>query len=41
MEQSPPVYAVIFDNEFVEAVPTELHDKPVNGVVTPSGVVSL
>ncbi|MEX1078413.1 MAG: 5-formyltetrahydrofolate cyclo-ligase [Homoserinimonas sp.] len=40
MEQCPPVYAVIFDNEFVEAVPTELHDKPVNGVVTPSGVVS-
>src|SRR5690554_6237908 len=40
MEQSPPVYAVIFDNEFVEAVPTELHDKPVGGVVTPSGVVS-
>jgi 5-formyltetrahydrofolate cyclo-ligase len=40
MEQCPPVYAVIFDNEFVEAVPTELHDKPVNGVVTPSGVVT-
>lgn len=40
MEQSPPVYAVIFDNEFVEAVPTELHDKPVGGVVTPSGVVT-
>jgi 5-formyltetrahydrofolate cyclo-ligase len=40
MEQCPPVYAVVFDNEFLEAVPTELHDKPVNGVVTPSGVVS-
>lgn len=40
MEQCPPVYAVIFDNEFVESVPTELHDKPVNGVVTPSGVVA-
>lgn len=39
MEKCPPVYAVIFDNEFVAAVPTELHDKPVNGVVTPSGVV--
>jgi 5-formyltetrahydrofolate cyclo-ligase len=40
MEKCPPVYAVIFDNEFLEAVPTELHDKPVNGVVTPSGVVT-
>lgn len=40
MEQSPPVYAVIFDNEFAQSVPTELHDKPVNGVVTPSGVVA-
>lgn len=40
MEKCPPVYAVIFDNEFVPAVPTELHDKPVNGVVTPSGVVT-
>lgn len=40
MEQAPPVYAVIYDNEFVATVPTELHDKPVNGVVTPSGVVA-
>ena len=40
MEKAPPVYAVIYDNEFVAAVPTELHDKPVNGVVTPSGVVT-
>ena len=40
MERCPPVYAVIFDNEFIQAVPTELHDKPVNGVVTPSGVVA-
>lgn len=39
METCPPVYAVIFDNEFVQSVPTELHDKPVDGVVTPSGVV--
>jgi 5-formyltetrahydrofolate cyclo-ligase len=31
---------VIYDNEYVDAVPTELHDKPVNGVVTPSGVVN-
>lgn len=40
MESSPPVYAVIFDNELVEAVPAEIHDKPVNGAVTPSGIVT-
>lgn len=38
MEKRPPVYAVIFDNEFVDAVPREVHDQPVDGVVTPSGV---
>ena len=41
MEKCPPVYAVIFDNELVETVPTELHDKRVDGVVTPSGVTDL
>lgn len=40
MEGCPPVYAVIFDDEFVEAVPRERHDMPVNGVVTPSGIVT-
>lgn len=40
MEKCPPVYAVIFDNELVDAVPTELHDKPVNGVVTPGGITT-
>lgn len=40
MEKCPPVYAVIFDDEFVDAVPRERHDQPVNGVVTPSGVVT-
>ena len=39
MEKCPPVYAVIFDDELVEKVPSEVHDKRVNGVVTPSGVV--
>jgi 5-formyltetrahydrofolate cyclo-ligase len=39
MEQCPPVYAVVFDNELVDEVPTEVHDKPVNGVVTPTGIV--
>lgn len=40
MEGCPPVYAVIFDDELVDAVPRERHDQPVNGVVTPSGIVS-
>ena len=40
MQQRPPVYAVIFDHELVDAVPTERHDQPVTGVVTPSGIVA-
>jgi len=40
MEGCPPVYAVIFDDELVDAVPRERHDQPVNGVVTPSGIIS-
>jgi 5-formyltetrahydrofolate cyclo-ligase len=39
MESCPPVYAVVFDQELVDAVPSEVHDKRVDGVVTPSGVV--
>ncbi|HEX4058074.1 MAG TPA: 5-formyltetrahydrofolate cyclo-ligase [Galbitalea sp.] len=39
MEKCPPVYAVIFDDELVDSVPSEVHDKRVNGVVTPGGVV--
>jgi 5-formyltetrahydrofolate cyclo-ligase len=40
MEACPPVYAVIFDDELVDSVPRERHDMPVNGVVTPSGIVT-
>lgn len=40
MENCPPVYAVIFDHELVDAVPTERHDQRVNGVVTPSGIIA-
>ena len=36
----PPVYAVVFDSEFVERVPHELHDQGVNGVVTPTRIVA-
>jgi 5-formyltetrahydrofolate cyclo-ligase len=41
MEKCPPVYAVVFDSEFVDRLPSELHDRRVNGVVTPSGIVNL
>lgn len=41
MDQCPPVYAVIFENELVDTVPTELHDKGVNGVVTPEGITHI
>lgn len=40
MENCPPVYAVIFDDELVARVPRERHDMPVNGVVTPGSVVT-
>ncbi|MDX6562622.1 MAG: 5-formyltetrahydrofolate cyclo-ligase, partial [Gaiellales bacterium] len=35
---SAPVLAVVFDDEVVDAVPAELHDRPVTGVLTPSGI---
>jgi len=41
MESCPPVYAVIFDHEFVDTLPSERHDQRVNGVVTPAGIVAL
>ncbi len=41
MERCPPVYAVIFDDELVPAVPRDVHDQPVTGVVTPTRIVDL
>lgn len=38
MDNTPPVYAVIFDDEFVDEVPRERHDMPVDGIVTPGGI---
>jgi 5-formyltetrahydrofolate cyclo-ligase len=35
-----PVYAVIFDSELVESLPSEPHDQHVDGVVTPSGITT-
>lgn len=40
MEGCPPVYAVVFDEELVDTVPSERHDQRVNGAVTPSGIVA-
>jgi 5-formyltetrahydrofolate cyclo-ligase len=39
MEKCPPVYAVIFDRELVDSVPSEVHDKRVDGAVTPSAII--
>jgi len=41
MERRPPTYAVVFDSEFVDVVPSEPHDQPVDGVVTPGAVRAL
>lgn len=36
MKNSPPIYAVVFDSEVVDDVPRDLHDQPVDGLVTPT-----
>ncbi|WP_119698779.1 5-formyltetrahydrofolate cyclo-ligase [Microbacterium halotolerans] len=36
----PPIYAVIYDSELVDAVPREMHDQPVTGVVTPTRTIT-
>jgi len=41
MARRPPVYAVIYDSELVDSVPRDVHDQPVNGVVTPTRTVEL
>lgn len=40
MQNPPPVYAVIFDSEIVDDVPRDVHDQPVDGVVTPSRILT-
>jgi 5-formyltetrahydrofolate cyclo-ligase len=40
MEKCPPVYAVVFDGEYLEEVPREVHDQPVNGLVTPTRIIT-
>ena len=40
MERRPPTYAVVFDSEFVDVVPSEPHDQPVPTVLTAEGITS-
>lgn len=40
MAVRPPVYAVVFDPELLDEVPSERHDEPVDGVVTPTRTVT-
>ena len=41
MQKCPPVYAVVYDNEVLDAVPREPHDQPVDGIVTPTTIIAL
>jgi 5-formyltetrahydrofolate cyclo-ligase len=41
MERCPPVYAVVFDSELVDEVPSDVHDQRVTGVVTPTQTITL
>ncbi|MDT0158570.1 5-formyltetrahydrofolate cyclo-ligase [Microbacterium sp. ARD32] len=41
MQKRPPVYAVIYDSEVVDSLPRELHDQPVDGIVTPTRIITL
>ncbi|MBT1018364.1 5-formyltetrahydrofolate cyclo-ligase [Canibacter sp. lx-72] len=38
METAPPVFTVLYDNEIFARLPRDVHDAPVTGAVTPSGV---
>lgn len=38
--ERPPVYAVVFDHEVVDRVPSEPHDEPVDGAVTPTRTIT-
>ncbi len=41
MEGCPPVYAVVYDSEVLDSLPREVHDQPVNGVVTPTRTITI
>ncbi len=40
MEACPPVYAVVFDHEVVDVLPSERHDQRVDGAVTPTRTIN-
>lgn len=40
MAQSPPVYAVTYDEEILESLPQDANDRQIDGCVTPSGVTN-
>ncbi len=39
MERCPPVYAVVFDSELVDEVPSDDRDERVDGIVTPTRTI--
>lgn len=41
MEKCPPVYAVVYDSEILDSLPREVHDQPVDGIVTPTQTLTL
>ena len=41
MERCPPVYAVVYDSEVVDELPSDVHDQRVTGVVTPTRTIPL
>ncbi|GAB2835316.1 5-formyltetrahydrofolate cyclo-ligase [Microbacterium insulae] len=41
MDRCPPVYAVVFDSEVLDEVPSDVHDQSVTGVVTPTQTLDL
>lgn len=40
MDKRPPVYAIVFDDELLDDLPEEIHDQPVDGVITPSALIT-
>ncbi len=41
MHRCPPVYAVVFHTEVLDEVPSDVHDQPVTGAVTPTQTLVL
>ena len=41
MQDRPPIYAVVYDSEFVDELPRDVHDQYVTGVVTPTRTITL